>query len=107
MNGDIPETQWGLVMPFVVVESVGGLYEDNAFVAGVRYGRWAELLKLQPSEHACYEPKGLVPQLDLLAMHHHYRMIVEPWEDDPDGNWILVTMTLGGNDEGLDEVSPE
>lgn len=92
------ETQWGLVLPFVVCESKGGPYEDHAFVAGVRYGLWSQLLKLQPSEHANYEPKDLVPQLDLLAMHHHYRMIVEPWEDDPTNYWVLVTMTLGGSD---------
>lgn len=102
MTNSSEHDNWGLIMPFVVVTSAGGPYPDDAFVAGVRYGRWAELLKLQPSQHSNFEPIALVPQLDLLAMHHHYIMIVEPW-DDGDGYWVCVTMTLGELHEDLVE----
>lgn len=88
------DAEYGLVTPFVVCTSVGGPYDDDSFVAGIRLGLWQSLLKLQPSEHANYEPAALVPQLDLLAMQNGYRMISEPYEESP--NWVLVTMTRGG-----------
>lgn len=94
MDEEEEEIHYSLVIPFVVCKSQDGPYDDNAFVAGVRYGRWAELLKLQPTQHAEYEPNELVPQLDLLAMHHRYKITIEPWEDG-NNEWSLVTMTRG------------
>lgn len=98
MDDNPEETVYGLIMPFVVCTSQGGAYDDGAFVAGVRFGRWVELLKLKPTQHSNYEPKDLVPQLDLLAMQHHYRMASEPYEDDPENYWVYVTMILGDED---------
>jgi hypothetical protein len=96
VSDDEASADFGLVMPFVVCESNGGPYADEAFVAGARFGRWAELLKLQPAAHREYEPAGLVPQLDLLAMHNHYTMTTEPWDDDT--SWVLVTMSIGAGE---------
>lgn len=84
-------TNYDLLMPLVVCQSNGGHYDDEAFVAGIRYGMWVSLLKLSPYSHANYESPHLVSSLELLAMSEHYTMTVsEPTED---GFWVLVTMT--------------
>lgn len=84
-------TQYGLVMPFVVCDNQGGPYESHSFVAGVRFGQWYEILKADPIQHSNYEPKELVPQLDLLAMDQGYEIESTPWPEDP--NWVMVVMT--------------
>lgn len=89
---DTPPPDYSLVMPFVVVASAGGPYDDGAFVAGCRFGTWDALLTLKPVMHAEYEPPELVPQLDLLAMHHGYTMTTEPFDDD----WTYVEMRRNG-----------
>lgn len=82
------DMEYNFQYPFIVCESNGGPYDDVSFVSGVRFGCWMTLLKLMPSQHSEYEPKSLVPQLDLLAMNNGYRMIVNPFDD----YWVLVTM---------------
>lgn len=90
---DEQEPTFGLVMPFVVVTSVGGPYDDTAFVAGCYYADIDRVLKdWGPPEYSAYVYPALVPQLDLLAMHHGYTMVSEPWEDHPD-DWTLVTFS--------------
>lgn len=84
-----PEADYGLVMPFVVVTSKGGPYDDQAFVAGARYADVAHALRGKPTEFGTYEFPALVPQLDLLAMHEGYTMTTEPWEEHPD-EWVWV-----------------
>lgn len=91
------ETEFGWIMPFVVCQTNGGPYEDEAFIAGARFAKWDMLLKFQPTMHQEYEPAALVPQLDLLAMHLGYKMTTEPWEQDP--SWVLVRMSFGGDPE--------
>jgi hypothetical protein len=64
-----------LAMPFVVVESVGGPYQDNSFVAGYTLGRLDVLLETQhPSLHQAWLTPEMVPQVDLIAMRHGYAM---------------------------------
>lgn len=70
-----------LVMPFVVCESVGGPYADEAFVAGYWCGHYDALME-RGEAPGNYVPAGIVPQLDLVAMRHGFTMTAEPWEDD-------------------------
>lgn len=98
-DDDFSETQsYSLVMPFVVCTSVGGPYDDESFVAGVKYGIWESILKLQPTMHSNYENPKLVKQLDLLAMKEGYILTVESIDNgyvDEDTEWVLVTMKRG------------
>lgn len=93
---------WGLVMPFVVTQSVGGPYDDAAFCAGYRAGvidADLALLSGYPTSRRQYtvEP-SLVGQLDLIAMRHGFRMTTEPWDEHPD-EWVYVTFEDNGDDD--------
>jgi hypothetical protein len=86
---------YGLVMPFIVCDDHGGPYAADAFVGGVYYGEIDAVAKLGEVAlprlaQGWYVPVGLVPQLDLLAMHHHLAMTIEPWADHPDA-WAHVS----------------
>lgn len=85
-----------IVMPFIVVASVGGPYDDDAFVAGVRMQQIDAILEAGPADcgwvyQVAVEP-ALVPQLDLVAMHRGYATDHQPWEEHPD-EWTMVTFT--------------
>lgn len=130
-NGDAErepkDAEYGLVMPFVVTYDPcdGGTptderpYESGAFVAGCYQGEiaaWFAALDGLPAFDVpdAYEaatarlsvgwqvPSQLVPQLDLLAMHHRYRMEAEPWDEHPD-EWTYVRFELPAPD---DEETP-
>lgn len=63
-----------LVLPFVVVESRGGPYEDQAFTVGYAAGHIAarlEVAQLLGTDALTYPivRRALLPQLDLIAMH--------------------------------------
>lgn len=94
-DGDHDESEpaeYELVMPFVVCQDHGGPYEAGAFVGGVYYGKIDRQLEVeQPAMFEQYVPSELVPQLDLLAMHHGYTMESEPWRDHPE-DWTWVAM---------------
>lgn len=85
---------FGLVMPFVVTTGQGGPYDSAAFVAGCRFEADAAELKAAPHtlSWANYVYPAMVPQYDLLAMHHGFVMTAEPWAEYPD-EWVLVTFT--------------
>lgn len=90
-SDDEDNEQYEMIMPLVGCRSNGGHYDDESFVAGIRYGEWASLLKLSPYSHKNYEPPHLVSSLEMLAMKEGYTMTVsDPTED---GEWVLVTMT--------------
>lgn len=94
MEMEPEEETYGMVMPLVVVVSHGGPFDDLAFVAGARYGQLAEKLTTEhPIEFSTYEYTELVPQLDLLAMHLGYKLLVEPWDEHPD-EWVRATFTI-------------
>jgi len=86
----MPEQEGGfqLVMPFVLVKSNGGPYDDKAFAAGMACGQiWTELQTLS-SHGAVPRPRYVrpehVPQLDLIAMHFGY--LLDPGDvDEPSG----------------------
>lgn len=86
------EDGYELVMPFVVCTSEGGPYEDSPFVAGVHFGQIYVACDLGTPIISRYVPTGLVPQLDLAAMHFGYTFEFQKWEDNED-DWTLVTLT--------------
>lgn len=97
MSDDEHEAEYGMVMPLVACEDQGGPYDAAAFVAGMYCGKLDHILESTPAPaHPIvvsvrqYVPSGLVPQLDLLAMHHGWKMTTEPWEDHPE-DWTFVT----------------
>lgn len=96
MTDPQPEAEFGLVMPFVVCATQGGPYEDHAFVAGVWFGQIGQILRhcqetgSDPDQFEMPVPTPLVPQLDLLAMHHGFTMTSEPWSEAPDEHTFVT-----------------
>lgn len=98
-DADDDAVDYALVMPFVVCESKGGPYDDDAFTAGFTAGRIDVWLKVLPTLEAIGGPfstaepemvrSALVPQLDLIAMRHGYVIDAEPWAEHPD-EWTAV-----------------
>jgi len=89
----MPETsgaEFGLLMPFVVCQSQGGPYEDEAFVAGFTCA-FIEALMTHPLGSTIQRPvpPALLPQLDLIAMRHGWTMSSEPWDEAPD-EWAFA-----------------
>ena len=90
--------EYGLVMPFVVCASKGGPYEDQAFCAGYHAGsidrelQHCALNGLSPD--AVTVETSLVPQIDLIAMRHGFRIETEPDEDVPEYThvWFVLDM---------------
>lgn len=82
-----------LVMPFVICQSKGGPFEDDAFVAGYECGGFDKAL----GAIAAVGGDGLsftahtssLPQLELIAMHHGFLLEVDEFDDLPE--WSLVT----------------
>lgn len=86
------DAEMGLVFPFTVCESNGGPYADDAFVAGCYFGGIQARVESGTTDLIeQYVPSGLVPQLDLLAMHHGWHIDAEPWPDFPD-DWTWVVL---------------
>ena len=95
--------EYGLVMPFVVVQSAGEPYDDDSFASGFHAGRIDVWLKVLPvlemlgGEFATPPEmvrSALVPQLDLIAMRHGFLLTAKPWDEHPD-EWTEVTFTKG------------
>lgn len=65
-----------LIMPFIVCQSEGGPYDDDAFVAGVNCGALDEELRVlalsRATPHGRYVNPKYLPQFDLIAMEHGY-----------------------------------
>lgn len=74
-----PDATYGLVFPFVVCASQGGPYDDAAFVAGCQVGRVDRSLALiaaADGDGASFTVyTALVPQLELVGMHHGFPVI--------------------------------
>lgn len=82
---------FSLVVPFVVCESEGGSYDDQAFVAGFECGRLDVVLAGQRKRVEMVVRAASLPQVDLLAMRHGYVLEAEPWEEAPD-EWVLASL---------------
>lgn len=89
-----------LVMPFVVCQSKGGPYDDEAYVAGFEAGMLHVLLEVKPPEaDESYRPpvpihEGNRAQVDLIAMRHG---LVAEFEEAGDG-WAYVTIRGEGEE---------
>ena len=88
MNHADEHEVYGLVMPFVVVKSKGGPLDDEAYVAGFECGRLDVRLAEATGPRVMTTVHTVsVPQLDLLAMNHGWRMTTEPTEFE---EWTFV-----------------
>lgn len=79
---DQPDAEgYELVMPFVTVASKGGPHDDISFSAGWTCGMWDARLELAGIAAATVVeapfgvPTACLPQLDLIAMKHDFRML--------------------------------
>jgi hypothetical protein len=90
MSDEENETEFGLVMPFVVCASQGGPYDDDSYVAGYEAGKLDAELALGPPHVLAFWPPALSfhaenkPQLDLVAMKNGYTV---RWANEVDG-WV-------------------
>lgn len=96
MSGEDP-TEYGLLMPFVVVQSKGGPYDDAAYAAGWEMGRLDENLRSIATHGAPSSIQATVqaqnaPQVDLLAMSHGFTFTLDHGFEGVD--WLNVTLTL-------------
>lgn len=83
-----------LVMPFVTVASKGGPHDDAAYVAGWTCGRIAaQLATLAALRGTCtvWVPPEVAPQVDLIAMRHHY--LARVGDLDPSHGYVEVKLT--------------
>jgi len=90
-------TEYELVMPFVVVASKGGPYDDESFVAGWSCAVVDQALSAVAPWRATFRRTirtDVMPQVDLIAMKHEYALV----HDDPDADaergdgWAMVTL---------------
>lgn len=74
-DNEAPGPEYELIMPFVVVTSVGGPYDDDAYVAGFEMGRLDAVLQLSSRAtitHQVIMRTANVAQADLIAMNHRW-----------------------------------
>lgn len=96
---DQPEDDgYSLVMPFVVVASNGGTFDDAAFAAGWQCGdldrRLATIKAAGGEFYRTTLRKEIIPQADLIAMHHGFKMSTEDFEDAEE--WTAGVFTASG-----------
>lgn len=80
-----------LVMPFVVVASKGGPYDDDSYCAGYEMARLDAALEAGPRHHQVTIRTANATQADLIAMHHGYVCQFNPSPEFPD--WTHATFT--------------
>jgi hypothetical protein len=91
------EHELEMVLPFVVVKSKGGPYDDDAFVAGYQCGLIDKQLEIAAATNAqgVAEPivrRSLLPQLELHGMRHGFPVLKVGDSGDPElGEWCWVT----------------
>jgi hypothetical protein len=81
------ESEFELVMPFVICKSAGGPHDDAAFVSGYRLGALDAALKVGAVFTELEPPVVSAPpneekQIDLLAMKHGYKVHVREYNED-------------------------
>lgn len=100
------EASYGLIMPFVCVESVGGPYDDEAFAAGWHCAQIDEALAAgRPGDVAHVSVRTtIVGQLDLIALRRGFVMVATPTDHD---EWTSVAfhpmiIPAGWDDDEVD-----
>ena len=88
---------FSLIEPFIVCASKDGPYDDDAFVAGVRYGQftqWLEGLNTLTAqgriEFPLPFPTPLAPQIDLAAMRLGWQSIAVADPEQSEWTWIAL-----------------
>lgn len=93
----MPSDDAELLLPFVVCQSQGGPFDDDAYTAGFETATlWVDLERSGPALHTVVEVTvhtANVPQIDLVAMHHGYS--ITAFQDAPQGadGWTALTLT--------------
>lgn len=90
-------TEHELVMPFIVVASKGGPYDDESFVAGWSCAVIDETLsQIAPSRAVLHRTvrSAVLSQLDLIAMRHGYQIVQTDPKADKDraDGWALIEL---------------
>jgi hypothetical protein len=89
-----------MVLPFVVVTSVGGPYDDESFAAGWQCGEIDRALAVAAvtgatTVHFPIFRTSLQRQVDLIAMKHGFAsVVVEPSGEWPE--WSALTVSMVG-----------
>lgn len=107
MSGE--DEGYEIVLPFVVVASQGGRFDDASFVAGFHTGQVmamaGALASLEGSPVGSIEatvPAELLHQLDLVAMHHGLEYSWRRCSDAPE--WAHIEMRRREPGEHLDAL---
>lgn len=83
-----------LVVPFIVCTSVGGPFDDDAFVAGFQAGQVNQALKVASAANANEVQftvnTELVKQLELIGMSHGFPYLDAATSDEAP-TWTFVT----------------
>lgn len=95
-DSDIPEqcdpASFGLIMPFVTVQSKGGPHDDTSYVAGFEMGALDAILAIT-ADIATTVTRTIhadnAAQADLIAMKHGYWVHVD---DESHEGWIQITL---------------
>lgn len=86
------DAEYGLVMPFVTVTSVGGPHDDTAYVAGFEMGaldvRLAQAAAARAVPRTTCIHTANMAQADLIAMKHGFTTTYTPIDGHPD--WVYV-----------------
>ncbi len=97
---DQPDTEatYELVFPFVVCQSNGGPYDDDAFAAGYSMGRLDECLRAAAQYGAMLVAYTIrtdtVPQAELMGMHYNFpKMTVRTHEEFPQWSEVSFART--------------
>lgn len=91
MTTPTPEepVEYGLVMPFTVVASKGGPYDDAAYCAGYEMGQLDAALAAGPRLHQVTIRTANVPQADLVAMRHGYTSEADAPSECGTWTWVV------------------
>lgn len=87
-------------MHFILVQSNGGPFEDNAFAAGWNLATLDARLTTA-RVHGLFMGGvllhgALFPQIDLIAMRHGFVVDAEPYDQDDDYSWFYFERAVGG-----------
>lgn len=91
------QSGYELAMPFVTVTSKGGPHDDASYVAGWECGVLdVKLSDLDPLTGECHEATvhtENIPQLDLIAMKHGFRLELAPASEIPEWRHVRFMPT--------------
>jgi len=96
------ESSYGLLMPFVTVQSKGGPHEDAAYVAGYEMGLLDARLSVLDSYVTAAEfqiHSESAQQADLIAMRYGFKTVITVYDDCPEWSHMVVTRSQAVSDD--------